>query len=50
MDKTTPDALVSLCAQGIKKAGPTTFVLTEDDYTPSEDLSVLFLEPLKEEN
>jgi hypothetical protein len=50
VDKTTPDALVSLCAQGIKKADPTTFVLTEDDYTPSEDLSVLFLEPLKEEN
>ena len=50
VDKTTPDALVSLCAQGIKKAGPTTFVLAEDDYTPSEDLSVLFLEPLKEEN
>jgi len=44
VDKTTPDALVSLCAQGIKKAGPTTFVLAE------EDLSVLFLEPLKEEN
>jgi hypothetical protein len=33
-----------------KRPGPTTFVMTEDDYTPSEDLSVLFLEPLKEEN
>lgn len=50
VDKTSPDTLVSLCAQGIKKAGPTTFVLTADDYNPSEDLSVLFLEALKEEN
>ena len=50
VDKPTPDALVSLCAQGIKKTSPTTFVLSEDDYNPSEDLSVLFLEPLKDEN
>ena len=50
VDKTTPDALVSLCAQGIKKTSPTTFVLSEDDYNPSEDLSILFLEPLKDKN
>jgi hypothetical protein len=46
----SPDALVALCAQGIKKARSTTFALAEDDYSPSEDLSVLFLEPLKEKN
>jgi hypothetical protein len=50
VDKTTPDALVSFCAQGIKKTSPTTFVLSEDDYNPSEDLSILFVEPLKDEN
>ena len=46
VDKSTPDALVSLCAHGIKRTGPTTFELSRDNYRPAEDLKVLFVEPL----
>lgn len=50
VEKPSPDALVSLCAEGIKRTSPTSFELTEQDYSPAEDLKVLFLEPLKDEN
>ena len=50
VDKSSPDALISLCAKGIKRAGPITFVLAEDNYSPDADLNVLFVEPLPKEN
>lgn len=40
----SPDALVSLCAKGIKRTSPTSFELSEDNYSPNEDLNVLFVE------
>jgi len=43
--KPSPEALVSLCANGLKRTSPTTFELTETDYSPGEDLNVLFLLP-----
>lgn len=45
VQKSSPEALVSLCAAGIKRASSTTFELSQDNYSPSEDLNVLFLEP-----
>ncbi len=50
IEKPSADALVSLCAEGIKRTGPTSFELTAEDYSPSEDLDVLFLEPLEDGN
>ncbi len=48
VEKSSPEALVSLCAAGIKRASPTSYVLSQEDYSPSEDLKVLFVEPLPE--
>jgi Domain of unknown function (DUF4424) len=39
-------ALVSLCADGIKRASPTTFTMSADNYAPDSDLNVLFVEPM----
>ncbi|HZP08272.1 DUF4424 family protein [Methyloceanibacter sp.] len=47
VEKPSADALVSLCAEGIKRTSPTSFELTAEDYSPSEDLNVLFLEPME---
>ncbi|CAN0471819.1 unnamed protein product [Phaeothamnion confervicola] len=46
VEKATPDALVSLCAPTIKRASATTFMLSQDNFSPTEDLKVLFVEPL----
>ena len=45
IEKPSSDALVSLCAKGIKRVGPTTFTLTAQDYVPEGDLNILFVEP-----
>jgi hypothetical protein len=42
LDKEDPKAIVSLCADGLKKTSPTTFVLEKANYNPSEDIRVLF--------
>jgi hypothetical protein len=47
VEKPSPDALVSLCATGIKRTGPTTFSLTADKYSPDKDLNILFVDVLK---
>lgn len=47
VDKGAPDALVSLCIDGIEKTGPTTFVHTARDFSPEKDLDVLFAAPAK---
>lgn len=44
IDKSDPKRLLSLCADGIEKTGPTTFVLRRKDYVPDADLHLLFLE------
>lgn len=46
VEKSSTQALVSLCAPDIKRASPTTFELSADDYIPREDLNFLFIEPL----
>lgn len=43
IDKGKPDNYLSLCADGIKKTGPTTFVMEKTDFWPEKDLDILFL-------
>ena len=43
IDKLRPDAVVSLCADGIKKTGPTTFEVKRRDFVPDSDIAVLFV-------
>jgi hypothetical protein len=49
VEKSSPDALVSLCATGIKRASPMSYVLALENYSPAEDMKVLFVEPVSEE-
>lgn len=50
VDKGDPANIVSLCADGIKKTGPTTFVMEKTNYTPSRDLDILVVKSYKIEN
>jgi hypothetical protein len=50
VEKSSPDALVSLCATGIKSASQTSYVLSQENYSPVKDLKVLFVEPWGERN
>jgi len=43
IDKMRPDAIVSLCANGIRKTGPTTFEVKRRDFVPDSDIAVLFV-------
>ncbi len=44
VDKVDPANVISLCMDGIKKTGPTTFVVEKTDYTPERDLRILLVE------
>lgn len=46
VDKASPEALVSLCFDGLRKIAPTVFEATRHDFIPERDLDVLFLTPL----
>ncbi|MEZ5799003.1 MAG: DUF4424 family protein [Paracoccaceae bacterium] len=48
LDKGDARNVISLCAEGVKKTGPTTFVVEKTDYTPERDLEVLVVLPLEE--
>ncbi len=43
VDKGSPDNLVSFCATGVKKTGPTTFEVVYEDFEPRGDLDVLIV-------
>lgn len=43
VDKGAPDSLVSFCAEGVKKIGPTLFEVRHENFTPTQDLHVLIL-------
>lgn len=47
IDKGDPANLVSFCASGVKKIGPTTFEVRKTNWTPDRDLSILILKPLE---
>lgn len=46
IDKGDTRNIVSLCAEGIRKTGPTTFVMEKADYVPDRDLHILIATPL----
>jgi hypothetical protein len=43
IDKGSADNLVSFCAEGVKKTGPTTFEVKATDFWPERDLDILFI-------
>ena len=47
LDKGDPKNVLSLCAEGVKKTGPTTVVIEKTDYTPERDLEVLIVQPMQ---
>lgn len=47
IDKGAPENIVSLCADGITKTGPTTFVMEKTDYTPDRDLDIIVVRAIK---
>ncbi len=47
VDKGASDNLVSFCATGVNKIGPTRFEVIKKNYTPTGDLEVLILEPMR---
>ncbi|MDP1630381.1 MAG: DUF4424 domain-containing protein [Caulobacter sp.] len=49
IDKGSADSLVSFCASGVSKIGPTLFEVRKTNWTPDHDLDVLILKPLPEE-
>lgn len=49
LDKGAPENVISLCAEGVKKTGPTTFVIEKADYSPDRDLEVLIVQPMPKE-
>jgi Domain of unknown function (DUF4424) len=49
IDKKDQANFVSTCLDGLKKIGPTQFELRKTDFTPDDDLKILFLEPFKPE-
>lgn len=45
IDKGRPDSLVSFCATGVTRTGPTRFEVRRTDFRPSQDLAILILDP-----
>lgn len=41
IDKGNAKNVISLCADGVTKTGPTTFVIEKKDFTPTSDISIL---------
>jgi hypothetical protein len=46
IDKSEPENIVSLCADGITKTGPTTFVMEKTDFVPDRDLDILVVKKI----
>lgn len=49
LDKGDPGNVISLCAEGVRKTGPTTFVIEKTDYVPDRDLEILVVQPVARE-
>lgn len=45
VDKEQPNAIISFCADGVSKTGPTRFEVRRKNFTPTADLHILILEP-----
>jgi hypothetical protein len=48
VDKGRPEALVSVCMDGLVKTGPTRFEVRKVNFRPERDLSILILAPAPE--
>jgi hypothetical protein len=48
LDKGEARNVISLCADGVEKTGPTTFVVEKTDFTPDQDLKILLVQPAGE--
>lgn len=46
IDKGAEENVISLCADGVKKSGPTTFVVEKTNYAPDRDLRILLAMPM----
>jgi Domain of unknown function (DUF4424) len=46
LDKGAAGNVISLCADGVTKTGPTTFVIEKTDYVPDRDLQILVALPM----
>lgn len=46
IDKGAAENVISLCADGVQKTGPTTFVVEKTNYTPDRDLQILLAMPM----
>lgn len=44
IDKEEANDIVSLCATGVGKTGPTTFVAEKKNYRPREDIRITFVD------
>ena len=44
LDKGAPRNVISLCADGIEKTSPTTFVMEKTNFTPTRDLEILVVQ------
>lgn len=44
LDKGKPDNIISFCMDGVRKTGPTTFVVERRDFEPEKDLSLMIFE------
>lgn len=44
IEKDSPDQLITLCAEGLKKTGPTRFELTRRDFSPEQDIAIMMLQ------
>jgi hypothetical protein len=44
LDKGSPRNVISLCANGIEKTSPTTFVMEKTNFTPTRDLEILVVQ------
>ncbi|NBE09212.1 DUF4424 family protein [Paragemmobacter ruber] len=46
LDKGAEENIISLCAEGVEKTGPTTFEIRKRNYSPDRDLDILIVTPL----
>ncbi len=48
IDKGKPGNVLSLCIDGLRKTGPTSFAVEKKDFTPTRDLRLLIVSGLEE--
>ena len=44
IEKDSPEQIITLCAEGLKKIGPTRFELTRVEFTPEQDIQIMMLQ------